>query len=111
MSRTSGYRKGVPMIKSELVKQVHVHSPHLNRRDVEKVVDAILDEIVSAIARGERVELRGFGIFAPQVRSARVARNPKTGIGVPLPKKVHLRFKQAKEMRERLNRTATDEPT
>ena len=91
------------MIKSELLKHIHTRSSQLSQRDVEKVVDAILEEIISAIARGDRVELRGFGTFSARVRSTHAGRNPKTGTALAVPTKVKLRFKAAKEMHERLN--------
>ena len=67
------------MIKSELVERISRASPHLYQRDVEKVVNAILDVITTALARGDRVELRGFGTFGLKTRPARTARNPRTG--------------------------------
>ena len=91
------------MIKSELLKHIHTRSSQLSQRNVEKVVGAILEEIISAIARGDRVELRGFGTFSATVRSARVGRNPKTGTDLAVPTKVKPHFKAGKEMRERLN--------
>ena len=91
------------MIKSELLKHIHTRSSQLSQRDVEKVVDAILEEIISAIARGDRVELRGFGTFSATVRSAHAGRNPKIGTDLAVPTKVKTHFKAAKEMRERLN--------
>ena len=101
---SSGTRSGLgTMIKSELVKHIHTRSSQLSRRDVEKVVDAILEEIISAIARGDRVELRGFGTFSARVRSAHAGRNPKTGTDLAVPTKVKPHFKAGKEMRERLN--------
>ena len=63
------------MIKSELVQRISMASPHLYRRDAEKVVNAILDEITTAMARGDRVELRGFGSFLVKNRPARIGRN------------------------------------
>ena len=66
------------MIKSELVQRISMASPHLYRRDAEKVVNAILDEITTAMARGDRVELRGFGSFLVKNRPARTGRNPRT---------------------------------
>ena len=68
-----------------------------------------LDEIASAIAQGDRVELRGFGTFAAKVRSARLGRNPKNGKSVTVLRKVVPYFKPGKEMRERLNSTPADE--
>ncbi|MGI8570015.1 MAG: integration host factor subunit beta [Methylocella sp.] len=91
------------MIKSELVQQIAVRNPHLYLRDVEKIVNAILDEITSALSRGDRVELRGFGAFSVKHRDARIGRNPRTGAHVPVDEKSVPFFKTGKEMRERLN--------
>jgi integration host factor subunit beta len=78
--------------------------PHLHFRDVEKIVDAIFDEITDSLARGERIELRGFGAFSVKVREARTGRNPKSGALVQVPKRAAPHFKTGLEMRERLNR-------
>src|ERR1700687_690693 len=67
------------MIKSELVQRIAEHNPHLYQRDVENIVNAILDEIVAALARGDRVELRGFGAFSVKHRPARARRQPPSG--------------------------------
>lgn len=91
------------MIKSELVQRIADRNPHLYLRDVEKIVNAILDEITSALARGDRVELRGFGAFSVKHRDARVGRNPRTGAHVSVDEKAVPFFKTGKEMRERLN--------
>ncbi|MGH6800397.1 MAG: integration host factor subunit beta [Methylocella sp.] len=91
------------MIKSELVQRIAVRNPHLYLRDVEKIVNAILDEISSALSRGDRVELRGFGTFSVKHRDARIGRNPRTGAHVPVDEKSVPFFKTGKEMRERLN--------
>jgi len=92
------------MIKSELVQKIAESNPHLYQRDVENIVDAILDEITSALSRGDRVELRGFGAFSTKARPARLGRNPRTGAQVKVAEKVVPYFKTGKEMRERLNR-------
>jgi integration host factor subunit beta len=97
------------MIKSELVQRIAEHNPHLYQRDVENIVNAILDEIVAALARGDRVELRGFGAFSVKHRPARSGRNPRTGEHVPVEQKSVPFFKTGKEMRERLNREAVAE--
>jgi integration host factor subunit beta len=76
----------------------------LYQRDVENIVNAILGEIVAAMARGDRVELRGFGAFSVKNRPARTGRNPRTGAHVSVEKKSVPVFRTGKEMRERLNR-------
>jgi integration host factor subunit beta len=91
------------MIKSELVQRIANRNPHLYLRDVEKIVNAIFDEITAALVRGDRVELRGFGAFSVKHREARVGRNPRTGAQVPVAEKSVPFFKTGKEMRERLN--------
>ena len=91
------------MIKSELVQRMANRNPHLYLRDVEKIVNAIFDEITAALSRGDRVELRGFGAFSVKHREARVGRNPRTGAQVPVAEKSVPFFKTGKEMRERLN--------
>lgn len=91
------------MIKSELVQRIADANPHLYQRDVELIVNAILEEIVGALARGDRVELRGFGAFSVKNRPARVGRNPRTGEQVKVDEKHVPFFKTGKEMRERLN--------
>ena len=94
------------MIKSELVQRISAQNPHLYQRDVENIVNAILGEIIAAMARGDRVELRGFGAFSVKQRPARTGRNPRTGAHVAVDQKCVPFFKTGKEMRERLNRRA-----
>ncbi|HRO01794.1 MAG TPA: integration host factor subunit beta [Nitrobacter sp.] len=91
------------MIKSELVQKIAEANPHLYQRDVENIIEAILDEITLALARGDRVELRGFGAFSVKARPARMGRNPRTGAQVNVSEKVVPYFKTGKEMRDRLN--------
>ena len=91
------------MIKSELVLRLAEQNPHLYQRDIENIVNAILDTITDALARGDRVELRGFGAFSVKKRDARVGRNPRTGETVDVSEKVIPVFKTGKEMRLRLN--------
>jgi integration host factor subunit beta len=91
------------VIKSELVQRIAERNPHLYQRDVENVVNAILDEITETMARGDRVELRGFGAFSVKKRNARVGRNPRTGEHVDVDEKCVPFFKTGKELRERLN--------
>lgn len=91
------------MIKSELVQRIAEYNPHLYQRDVENIVNAILDEITNALANGDRVELRGFGAFSVKTREARIGRNPRTGEAVKVDQKAVPVFKTGKEMRMRLN--------
>jgi len=91
------------MIKSELVLHIASANPHLFQRDVANIVNAILGEITNAMAKGDRVELRGFGAFSVKRRPARTGRNPRTGAHVAVEQKSF--FKTGKEMRKRLNRT------
>lgn len=92
------------MIKSELIQRVAGANPHLFHRDVERIINIVLDEITGALSRGDRVELRGFGAFSVKQRPARLGRNPRTGAQVKVTEKVVPYFKTGKEMRERLNR-------
>jgi integration host factor subunit beta len=92
------------MTKSELIAELAAANPHLLGRDVEIIVATIFDEITSALSRGERVELRGFGAFTVKKRDARTGRNPRTGEAVPVDEKAVPFFKAGKELRERVNR-------
>jgi len=91
------------MIKSELIEKLAEQNPHLYRKDVEDLVNAILDTIAAALERGERVELRGFGAFTAKRRGARAGRDPRSGAVVAVPEKVVPTFKMSREMLRRLN--------
>lgn len=91
------------MIKSELVTRLAQRYPHLYHRDVERIVTTMLETIGAALARGDRVELRGFGAFSVKVRPARMGRNPRTGEPVEVEEKRAPFFRTGKELRERLN--------
>ncbi|MBT3400431.1 MAG: integration host factor subunit beta [Rhodospirillaceae bacterium] len=91
------------MTKSELIQRLAERNPHLLQRDAERIVATILEEITAALARGDRVELRGFGAFSVKQRAARTGRNPRTGEAVDVDAKVVPYFKTGKELRERLN--------
>jgi integration host factor subunit beta len=97
------------MTKSELILRIGELNPHLYHRDVERIVTAIFEEITNALARSDRVELRGFGAFSVKERDARKGRNPRTGETVAVEEKVVPFFKTGKELRDRLNSRA--EPT
>jgi len=91
------------VIKSSLVQTIAEQNPHLYQRDVENIVNAILNEITEALAKGDRVELRGFGAFSVKNRGARVGRNPRTGERVEVEEKWVPFFKTGKDLRDRLN--------
>ena len=91
------------MIKSELIEKIAAENPHLYQRDVEKIVSTILDTITTALARGDRVELRGFGMFRVKRRGARTGRNPRDGTKVAVSEKVIPAFKTGRDMHRRLN--------
>jgi integration host factor subunit beta len=91
------------MIKSELIAKIAEANPHLFQRDVERIVATIFEEIATALERGDRVELRGFGAFSVKSRPARTGRNPRTGEPVHVEEKYVPFFKTGKELRERLN--------
>jgi integration host factor subunit beta len=95
------------MIKSELVATIAATNPHLFNSDVEKLVNAIFDEITAALSRGDRVELRGFGAFKVNKWRARSGRNPRNGAAVDVPETHHVAFRAGIEMKARLNNTTT----
>lgn len=92
------------MIKSELVQVIASRNPHLYLRDVEKIMDAVFDEIVEALTEGGRVEIRGFGSFSVKHRPPREGRNPRTGDQVAVGEKWVPFFKAGKDLKDRLNR-------
>jgi integration host factor subunit beta len=91
------------MIKSELIAALAEENSHLTQRDVERVVNVILERVIAALESGGRVELRGFGAFSVRSRSARAGRNPRTGAAVDVRAKHVPFFKCGKELRTRLN--------
>ena len=91
------------MIKSELIQKIASTNPHLYLRDVERIINTLLDEVTDALQRGDRVELRGFGAFSVRSRGARSGRNPRTGVAVSVRAKHVPFFKSGKELRVRLN--------
>ncbi|ANB35589.1 integration host factor subunit beta [Rhodovulum sulfidophilum] len=91
------------MIRSELIQKIAEENPHLYQRDVERIVNTIFEEVISAMARGDRVELRGFGAFSVKKRDSRVGRNPRTGESVEVDEKCVPFFKTGKLLRDRLN--------
>ena len=93
------------MTKSELIDEVSRQEPELSRRDIEIVVNTIFDTMTLALARHDRIEIRGFGSFTAKPRRARDARNPRTGEAVSVPQKWVPFFTVGKELRERINKT------
>ena len=91
------------MIRSELIQKIAEENPHLFQRDVERIVNTVFEEVIGAMARGDRVELRGFGAFSVKKRDARVGRNPRTGDAVSVEEKFVPFFKTGKLLRDRLN--------
>ncbi|SEH85200.1 integration host factor subunit beta [Paracoccus alkenifer] len=91
------------MIRSELIQKIAEENPHLFQRDVERIVATVFEEIIGAMSRGERVELRGFGAFSVKQRQARQGRNPRTGETVQVEEKHVPFFKTGKLLRDRLN--------
>ena len=91
------------IVKSKLLKQLSQNYPNFLRKDLEKFTDIILKEIKRTLRRGERVELRGFGIFSTNTQKARISRNPKTGEKVHTPEKKTIHFKMAKDLFNKLN--------
>ena len=96
-------RGRVVMTKSELIIRLADKNPHLFQRDIERIVSTILDEISTALSKGNRVELRGFGAFSVKNRDSRVGRNPRTGETVFVTRKSVPFFKAGKDLRVRLN--------
>ena len=74
------------IVKSKLLKQLSESYPNFLKKDLEKFTEIILSEVRQALKRGERVELRGFGVFSSNIQKARISRNPKTGEKVNTPK-------------------------
>ena len=99
------------MTKSDLVRQIGKLYPSLRHDDVERVVDTLFDAIGSALARKDRVELRGFGTFWIKNRAARSARNPRTGTPVSLPHRTIPAFRTGKHLFARLNENSKAEPS
>jgi len=88
------------MTKSELIQRLCKRYPHLYQRDIEVLVNTMFGEISDALAKGDRVELRGFGAFSIRTRTARAARNPKNGATVSVGERHAVYFRTGKELRE-----------
>ena len=93
----------IAMTKSELILKIGELNPHLYQRDVERIVSTIFDEISAALARGDRVELRGFGAFSVKQRNARLGRNPRTGDAIKIEAAKVPKFRPGKALKDALN--------
>ncbi len=91
------------IVKSKLLKQLSKNYPNFLKKDLEKFSNIILNEIKQTLKRGERVELRGFGVFSSNLQKARISRNPKTGEKVNTPEKKTIHFKMSKDLFKKLN--------
>lgn len=91
------------MTKSELIAHLAERFPQLVAKDADYAVKMILDAMTDALARGDRIEIRGFGSFALNYRPPRTGRNPKSGEKVLVPEKYVPHFKAGKELRERVD--------
>lgn len=91
------------MIRSELIERIAAENPDLRQSEVEGIVDIFFGTIVDQLAKGGRVELRGFGSFSVRAREGREGRNPRTGTSIAVPPKNVPYFKAGKEMRAKLN--------
>ena len=91
------------IVKSKLLKQISKNYPNFLKKDLDKFTDIILKEIKHTLKRGERVELRGFGMFSTHTQKARISRNPKTGEKVNTPEKKTIHFKMSKDLFKKIN--------
>jgi integration host factor subunit beta len=97
---------GWTMTRSDLIAELSASNPHLRQADVERIVEVVFDQIVEALARGDKVELRGFAVFGIKQRKARTGRNPRTGADVLVAAKPVPYFRASRELQARLNRRA-----
>ena len=91
------------IVKSRLLQKIYKKYPNFYKKDLEKFFNIILEEIKYSLKKGERVELRGFGIFFTNIQKARISRNPKTGEKVDTPEKKTIHFKMAKDLFKKIN--------
>ena len=91
------------IVKSNLLKQLSDSYPNFLKKDLKKFLNIILSEIKQALYKGERVELRGFGVWSIHIQKARISRNPKTGEKIETPQKKTIHFKMGKELFKKLN--------
>jgi len=92
------------LTKSELIERITSQNPHLTQKDVERVVNVIFNSISAALVNGDRIEFRGFGTFSVRTRSARIAKNPRTGAQVKVEERKLPHFKCGKNLFDELNK-------
>ena len=91
------------IVKSKLLKQLSDNYPNFLKKDLEKFFNIFIAEVKQALKRGDRVELRGFGIWSTNIQKARISRNPRSGEKIQTPQKKTIHFKMAKELFKKLN--------
>lgn len=89
--------------RSDIVNQLKKSYPNFLKRDLEKLISIVLNEIKRALKRGDSCEIRGFGRFSPRIQKSRISRNPKTGEKVNTPAKKVVAWKMGKEMFNKIN--------
>ena len=93
------------MIRSELIQKIADENPHLTQRHVERIVNTVFEEIIDALAKGDRVELRGFGAFSVKARDARVGRNPRTGEAIAIQARRVVTFHASHKLKEQIQQS------
>ena len=95
------------MIKSEFIHALSIKQPHLTLSDVDAAVHCIIEKMITELASGGRVEIRGFGAFSLKHRRAKIGRNPKTGVAVSIPQKHTVYFKPGADLKKRVDDAST----
>ena len=96
------------MVKSELVQKLCNMYPNILRKDIEKIVEIIIFEMIEALRRNEAVEIRGWGRMKTVIRKARIGRNPKNSKAIQIPEKKVIKWKMSKILFNRLNKNFTE---
>ena len=99
------------MVKSELIQKLCNMHPNILRKDIKKILDIIIFEMIEALCRNEAVEIRGFGRFKTVMRKARIGRNPKNSKTVQIPAKKAIKWKMSKILFKRLNKNSNENKT
>ena len=95
------------MLKSEFIHALSIKQPHLTLSDVDAAVHCIIEKMITELASGGRVEIRGFGSFSLKHRRAKIGRNPKTGVAVSVPQKYTVYFKPGSDLKKRVDDAST----